>query len=375
MGVAYQLVRALYERLGRTAELGERYLDLVMFGTVADLVPLVQESQAENKILVANGLRLLARGEGSLGLRVLLKVLRLDPTRLSTADLGYIVAPKLNAANRVGDPRVAFLLLTTEDPARAEYLTEVLLDYNADRRLAQENLRDQALALARQEFDRQRDRIIILSGQGWNPGVIGLVASGLVDRFYLPTILIAQGEKIVRGSGRSIREFNLVAALSQVQHLFQRYGGHQMAAGFSIANENIPALKEELGAYARRELANLEAPTGRIDAVLQADEINLELYEELQRLAPFGVGNPEPRFLLPQAQLIEAYAVGADGRHLKLQLAVAQRHLEAIGFNMAELLPQLGSGQLLNPVFKLSRNDWRGRARVELELEDLLATD
>jgi len=116
----------------------------------------------------------------------------------------------------------------------------------------------------------------------------------------------------------------------------------------------------------------LQAPTDRIDAVLEADEINLELYQELQGLAPFGVGNPEPRFLLPGAQLIAAHAVGGDKRHLKLQLAAGERRLEAIGFNMAELLPQVADSPRLNPVFKLSRNDWGGRSRIELELEDLL---
>ncbi len=375
VGVIYQLVRALYEHLRLDARRCERFLDLVMFGTVADLVPLIRDGQAENKILVANGLRQLARGEGTLGLRVLLDKLALDPAKLTSGDLGYIVAPKLNAANRVGDPRVAFLLLTTEQRQRAEYLAEILLDYNQDRRLAQEELRDQAQALVEAELDLQRDRIIILSGQDWDPGVIGLVASDLVDRYYLPTILIAQGDELSRGSGRSIREFNLVEALTYVQHLFERYGGHQMAAGFSIHNEKISVLKEELGTYARTALADLAGPTYSIDAMLQSEEIDLGLYEEIKRLAPFGVGNPAPRFCLSEAHIAEASVVGAEERHLKMLLEVGERQFAAIGFNMGAHLSQIYGVKRVSPVFKLSRNDWGGRSRVELELEDLLACE
>ncbi len=375
VGVVYQLIRALYEHLKLDPHLSERFLDLVMFGTVADLVPLVRDGQAENKILVAHGLRQLARGGGTLGLRVLLEKLSLDPKRLTAGDMGYIVAPKLNAASRVGDPLVSFLLLTTSDRVRAEYLADILLDYNHDRRLAQEELRDQAEALLAQELDWERDRIIVLSGEGWNPGVIGLVASDLVDRYYLPTILISQGNSLSRGSGRSIREFNMVEALRNVQHLFERYGGHQMAAGFSIQSDKIAVLKEELSAYARAALADFSGPTHTIDAVLQPEEVTLELYEEIQRLAPFGVGNPMPRFCLTEACITEAAVVGADERHLKLLLTVGERQFAAIGFDMGEYLSQIYGVKRVSPVFKLTRNDWGGRSRVELELEDLLACD
>lgn len=371
VGVVYQLVRALFTGLG-PAEADREYLDLVMLGTVGDLVPLVRGSSVENRILVRGGLELLARGGGSLGLRVLLRKLSLDPTKLTAGEISYIVIPKLNAANRVGDPRVAFLLLTTKDEQRADHLASTLLDYNYDRQVAQDDLRYQAEELLKGEVDLKRDRIIILSGKYWNPGILGLVASDLVEKYYLPTILISEGEDLARASARSIPEFNMIEGLSRHRHLFERYGGHHMAAGFSIKNELIPKLKEELGAYARQVLAELENPIQIIDAELKPEEIDLNFYEELQRLGPFGVGNREPRFLLKGAQIYEARAVGASGKHLKLRLTAGRHEFDAIGFDLGEHLIEIHRAGLVDLVFKLSRDDWGGRPKVQLELIDVL---
>jgi single-stranded-DNA-specific exonuclease len=372
VGVAYQLLRGLFERLG-PAEEAESFLDLVMLGTVADLVPLVADGQAENKALVARGLELLAAGEGRLGLRTLIEKVGLDPARLTAGEVGYIVAPKLNAANRVGDPRVAFLLLTTESRSRAEYLAEILLDYNRDRQVAQEDLLFQAEELIRGgAADPKRDKIIILEGAYWNPGIIGLVASDLVERYYCPAILISRGERESRASGRSIPEFDLIASLERFSHLLLRHGGHQLAAGFSIENRNIPPLKEGLAAYAREQLAGLAGPTSRLDAVLEPEEIGLGLYEEVQRLAPFGMGNPEPRFLLPCVRLSSIELVGSGGDHLRCRLRVGEREFEAIGFGMGALAPRLWELGEVGVIFKLGRDAWLGQVKVQLELEDFV---
>lgn len=372
VGAAFQLLRGLYERLGLGDE-AERFLDLVMLGTVADLVPLVADGQAENKVLVAQGLRLLAEGGGRLGLRVLIEKVGLDPKRLSSGRVGYIVAPKLNAANRVGDPRVAFLLLTTESRPRAEYLAEILIDYNRDRQIAQDDLLCQAEELIHGgAADLRRDKIIILEGDYWNPGIIGLVASDLVDRYYRPAILISRDERESRASGRSIPEFDLITSLEQFDHLLLRYGGHQMAAGFSIENRNIPSLKRELYRYTNERLAGLDGPTLRVDTPLKAEEIDLALYEEIQLLAPFGMGNPEPRFLLPRARLLEVNIVGSGGHHLKCRAEVGGRKFECIGFDMGCDAPRLWNVEEVGLVFKLGRDEWLGQANVQLELEDFV---
>ena len=372
VGVIYQTVSALFERLGLGQEAAQEYLDLVMLGTVGDLVPLVRNGTAENRILVKEGLALLAQGGGSLGLRVLIKRLSLDLQRLTAGELSYIVIPKLNAANRVGDPRVAFLLLTTEDPEKAEYWASILLDYNADRQVAQEGLRSQAEELLQREIDLGRDKMIILSGKYWNPGIIGLVASDLVERYYLPTILISEGDEFARASGRSISEFNLIESLTHHKDLFKRYGGHHMAAGFSIQNERIPQLKDELGAYAREALADFAGPIQHIDTELYPDEISLELYEELKRLGPFGVGNREPRFLLCDVKICEIRTVGNGAKHLKLVVRAGDRDFDVIGFGFGDQIRKIERAERIDLVFKLDRDDWNRVPQAQLELVDVL---
>lgn len=373
VGVAFQLLRGLYERLGHGDEIYQ-FLDLAMLGTLADLAPLVVEDQAENKVLVAQGLRLLAEGGGQPGLRALIQKVGLNPKRLTAGRVGYVIAPKLNAANRVGDPRAAFLLLTTESRRRAEYLAEILTDYNRDRQIAQDDLLYQAEELIRGgASDPRRDKIIILEGNYWNQGIIGLVASELVERYYRPAILISRGEAESRASGRSIPEFDLMAGLEQFNHLLLRYGGHQMAAGFSIDNRNIPYLKSGLCEYTNERLAELDGPISRIDTPLEPEEISLKLYEEVQRLAPFGMGNPEPRFLLPRAGLSAVEMVGSGGSHLKCRVQVGGREFECIGFGMGRYVPRLWDLGEVGLVFKLGRDEWLGRIKVQLALEDLVA--
>ena len=371
VGVIFQTISALLENRGHGRESARSYLDLAMLGTVGDLVPLVRGTCVENRALVQSGLNLLAEGGGTLGLRVLIDKLDLDFESLTAGELSYIVIPKLNAANRVGDPRVAFLLLTTEDPDRAEYLAEVLIDYNRDRRKAQESLREQTESMLESEIDLQRDRSIVLAGEGWNPGVIGLVASDLVEAYHLPTILISAGEDVARASCRSIREFNMIAALTQHAELFERFGGHHMAAGFSIQPDRIPEFQQTFGEYAREALADLANPVQKIDAELGAEEISLDLYDEMQRLGPFGMGNRSPRFLLRGASVVEGRAVGADGKHLKLKLAAGSREIDAIGFTYGPYLPNVDRS-CIDVVFKLSRDTWNGETSVQLSMLDVL---
>ncbi len=375
VGVIYQVVSALFERLGLGKEAAHDYLDLVMLGTVGDLVPLVRNGCAENRILVKAGLDLLAQGRGTLGLRVLLERLGLRPERLTAGEMSYIVIPKLNAANRVGDPRVAFLLLSTEDPLKAEYWATTLIEYNTDRQTAQEELRARAEALIEREIDLEHEKILILSGPGWNPGILGLVASDLVEKYALPAILISEGEEgYARASCRSIPEFNMIEALTHHKHLFERFGGHPMAAGFSIRNERIPELKEALSAHARGILRDYEGPTQTIDAELSPEEISLELHEELQRLGPFGVGNREPRFLLRGAIVAEARTVGNGSRHLRLLIRAGPEGplLDAIGFGLGSAIETIGLEERLDLVCKVGQTEWNGRRCVRLELVDVL---
>ncbi len=373
VGVAFQLLRGLYEHCGLQSSACAEFLDLVLLGTIGDLVPLVRNGQAENWRLVASGLRQVAAAQGSsLGLRILMRKLSLDFNKLSPADLSYIIVPKLNAANRVGDPRVAFLLLTTQDPQRADFLADTLLAYNQDRQIAQDDLLYQAEELLRREPGWQEESLILLAGRYWNPGLLGLVASDLAERHQRPAIVLALGDEISRASCRSIPDFDIIAALEAHRDLLERYGGHAMAAGFSIRNENISILKERLSHYARGVLAARESPISLAEAELLPAELTLEIYHDLQRLAPFGMGHPTPRFLLRNARLKQWRTVGSNGDHLKCLIEAGGRTLGAIGFSLGEHAPLLEKHETFDLIFKLGCDTWSGRAQVQLEIEDIV---
>jgi single-stranded-DNA-specific exonuclease len=375
VGVVFQLVRALYPAMGLSITEAEEFLDLVMLGTVGDLVPLVRGNITENRTLVSLGLKRIARGEGCVGLRVLIHRLGLEPKELTSGQVGFVLVPKLNAANRVGDPRVAFLLLTTLDKRMAEYRAEILLDYNDDRQIAQDDLVEQVEEQIRNQVNLESDKIIIVSGQYWNPGIIGLVASDIAERYALPTVLISLDDRVSRASGRSIARFDLMAALESTQQLFERYGGHQMAAGFSIKNENIPALKEHLKSFATQNLSEWKGPTYEIDCQLEPEEISLSLHQELQKLGPFGMGNPMPRFLLSQVRVAEAQAVGNGRKHLKMRVRAGEKFFNCIGFDLGNFLEHVYREQQFDLVFKLQRNEWMGVVQAQLELEDVITPE
>ncbi len=372
VGVVFQVVRALYEQRGAPPQASEEFLDLVMLGTVGDLVPLVRNGCAENQRLVAQGLRRVAAGQACLGLRVLIEKLSLDPQRLTTGEVGYILVPKLNAANRVGDPRDAFMLLVTAVPTKAEQLATKLLAYNQDRQIAQDDLLYQAEEQLHSQADWQNEKLIFLAGRYWNPGLIGLVASDLAEKYYRPTVLVSVGDEISRASCRSIPGFDIIEALEKHSELFERYGGHSMAAGFSIRTERLALLRERLCAYARAALHDLEDPLHELETELAPEEISLETYLDLMRLAPFGMGHPTPRFLLRSAQILELRTVGNGSRHLKLRVAAEGKEFSAIGFSLGEFAYDVERAGTVGLAFKLGCDTWTGRPQVQLEIEDIL---
>ncbi len=366
VGVAYKLVCALYERLGRPAP--TQLLDLVALGTVADLVPLSSDGESENRAFVRKAFSLIAEGEGSSqGLRVLFDKLSVNPKKISTSDIGYLVAPKLNAANRAGDPKVAFLLLITEIPDQAEYLAEILLDYNRDREIAQNDLIAQAEETIREEaLNPQEDGLVLVAGKYWNEGILGLVASSLAERFRVPSIVVSRGDRVSRGSCRSIGEFDISACLEANSDLLLQYGGHRMAAGFSVVNDRLPELEERLFEYVaahREELTSLAAE--EVDARLSIGEVDLRFYTDLTSLGPFGPGNARPRFLLSDCTFSELTLVGNRRQHLKGLVAQDGTSIPFIGFRMARHLDAFERTGPIGLVGHAGFDDWRGSVQIQ----------
>lgn len=366
VGVAYKLVCGLYEQIGRPTPY--HLLDLVCIGTIADLVPLAKENEVENRAIVREGLELLNREKGSsYGIRALIKELALKPEQLQADDIGYLIAPKINAANRAGDPKVAFLLLTTTQPDRAQYLAEVLVDYNHDRTANQQEITQQAKEiLAKENINPSQDGIIIVGGRYWNEGIIGLVASSLVEEYDVPAIVFSYGDRISRASCRSVNGFNITACLQSCSKVLIHYGGHEMAAGLSLANERLTEFVTSVRSY----LQNYPGPPAKrrleIDAVIDAQGVNTDAYKDLALLSPFGKGNPAPIFLLPCACFDELHLVGANGKHLKGKIIQADVTLPFIAFNFGGYIDFLEKIADAGVVCSLEFDNWCNNIQLQL---------
>ena len=310
-------------------------LSLVALGTVADVMPLT----GVNRILVTMGLKHLARPSLP-GLAALKKNAAVESDREMTArDLAFRLAPRLNAAGRMGSPQPGLDLLLTDAQDRADSLAGELESLNRERRRMQAETFKQALAMMDPD---NNNRTIVLAREGWSRGVVGLAASKLAELYRRPSILLALEDGMAIGSGRSISGFNLFAALSQCRDLMVRFGGHEQAAGLTLDPGNLPHLAEAFEAVAQQEIdESILIPTLDIEAEVTLNELQGGLMSELARLAPFGTGNPEPVLALREMKVVSACAVGGQS-HLKLCLSQNGRTLETIGFGLGDALPELG---------------------------------
>ena len=391
VGVAYKLVQAIEQVEGlRRGPLfaatagasSERLLDLVALGTVCDVVPLV----GENRQLVSRGLRLF-NPPGRTGLAALARVARLEGKALTAYHLAFQFGPRLNAAGRLGDAGASLRLLLTAEAGEAEAIAASLDQSNRERQALEGRIFEEAAERVT-PGDLEAERAIVLAGQGWHEGVIGIVASRLVERFARPALLVAVGGGSGRGSGRSIGCFDLVGALDECSRWLDRHGGHRMAAGFEIREEAIEAFSRDFLELARRRLAREDLVHElRIDACVEPAELLGEdgrgngsgLLDELGRLEPYGTGNPEPVLALSRVAFASARTVGEGGRHLKATLRAGGRTMDAIGFGMGGLAGQLAAGSgggapdagLYDIAFRPEMNEWQGLRRMELKLVDV----
>ncbi len=370
-GVAYKVCELVARELGVEADELSRHLDLVALATVADLVPL----QGENRVLVRHGLRRFAQS-ANVGLRALLEVSEVAPDQVSAGMLGYRVGPRINAAGRLGESAEALRLLLTDDRDEALRLARRLDELNQDRRDEDGRTLEEVLERLSREFDPKRDFGVVLAGEGWHPGVIGIVASRVVERIHRPTVLLAMNGEVARGSARSIPGFHLYDALATCRPLLRRFGGHAQAAGMDVDRERVTELREAFNAEARRRLADVELrPRLRSDLDLPLPEASLDLVHWLSYLGPHGIGNPGPTFLARGVRVHGARVVGED--HLKARLAPDDGSpVEAIGFGMAgRHPPEQVEGRRVDVLLRLERNEWRGTVSLQARLLDLRLAD
>jgi single-stranded-DNA-specific exonuclease len=357
--VSYKLAQALFAATGRDPNELEPELELVALATVADVVSLT----GENRTLVRRGLRALAATRRP-GLRALMSVARVAPARLDERALGFALAPRLNAAGRLYRADAGLELLLTDDPVRAQQVAEELDRANLERRELELRIRYEAEAQVAQLGERAA---YVLAGEGWHPGVVGIVASRLAERHHRPVVLIALDGPGGKGSARSIPGFDLLGALTACSSHLLRYGGHRAAAGLEIERAGVPALAKAIGEYAGRALSAEDlVPLERVDAVVGCEELSMELAEELQRMAPFGHGNPGVSLLLADARLRDGRPMG-EGKHVRFTVESDRARARAVAFRTGGKLP-VQEGAAVEATFKLEINEWNGVCEPRLVL-------
>lgn len=366
-GVAFKLAVALLQAMGGAENVALHLLDLVALATIADVAPL----RGENRVLVRFGLKLMAETR-HVGLRALLEASGLDAKALTAGRVGFILAPRLNAAGRIGHAMRGVELLLSTDQGEANRIARELEEMNRARQELDRGTLAAARALA-DRLDLDETWGVVLGAEGWHPGVIGIVASRLVEELARPVLLVALEDGMGKGSGRSISAFDLHAGLSACQDLLVRYGGHRAAAGITIAAERMGAFAERFNAVARERLSVDDlVPRVRIDVELPLEGVTEDLEALLRHFEPFGVGNPAPVLATRGVRLAGAPRVVGQGG-LKLQLTRTGAPLEAIGWGMGDLARSLSTVTPVDVAYRLERDSFGGHSRLVARLADVRA--
>ncbi len=367
-GVVVKLAQAL---LGSEHPLLARHADLVALATIADVVPLLDE----NRALTTAGLRGLSRTQKP-GLTALMRVAGVDAATVDATAVAFRLAPRINAAGRLGRPDVALHLVLTEDVREADLLANELESLNRDRQAVEERiLREAVRTVESWPPERRNRRAYVVWGEGWHEGVIGIVASRLVERFGRPVVLIAGEGERWKGSGRSVPSFDLHAGLSACSDHLERFGGHRAAAGLSISLDRLETFAQAFATHADGVLGDddLASPT-RIDAIVPATALTLDLARELERLAPFGLGNPDVTLLVADCEAVGASTVG-DGKHLRFRVRQHGRDAgSAIAFGFGGQLDRVQLGVHFDVAFRLKQNRWNGTVAPQLVVRRLFET-
>jgi len=362
VGVAYRLVYALYAELGRDGLSADDYLDLVALGTVADVVPLL----GENRLLVRWGLQRM-RSHPRPGLRALLDVSGVAPAKVRSSDCGFRLGPRINAAGRLESAVLAYDLLLSDSLEAAQPLAIQLDSINQER---QTLLSEQIAAAQQQLGDVDGRKILIVESEALHEGIVGLVASRLVEQYHRPALVIKRGPETSRGSARSIDGFHITEALDACSALFERHGGHARAAGFTLPNANLDAMRAALSSYAEAHIdAEMLSPRHTVDAIIPLDLVTDQTPAALARLGPFGEGNPQPALATLGLELKIIRPIGREGQHLRLQVSDGNRVLTAVAFRQGQLAARLRVGDRVDLVYRPDINEWQGNTDLQLVVQ------
>lgn len=365
-GVAYKLLQALESRLGYSNDITEKYLDLVAIGTSADIVQLIDE----NRILVYHGLKQI-NTKPRYGIQALLENCGLRNKELSVSAIVFTLAPRLNAVGRISSAKKAVHLLTTDSLQQARNIAQILEVENKTRKNIDETTYKEAESMIKQSKNLETNRILVLAKKNWHLGVIGIVASRIMEKYNRPTVLISIKDGVGKGSARSTTSFNIYDAFRSMSSLLENFGGHRFAAGITILSGNIDPLEKRLNAIALEKIKLDEMISKlKIDAIIDLDQFDANFLYWLKELAPFGPGNLRPVFVTKDMELY-GLAQKVGNNHLKMKVKQKGVVIDAIGYNLGDYIPELQiPGTHFNCAYVVEENKWSGKTTIQLRIKD-----
>lgn len=362
VGVTFKLIHALAIKTS-TEHLIWKYLDIVAVGTVADIVPL----HGENRIITKLAFETMPTTWNP-GLKALMRVTEMEGKKMTAGRIGFGIGPRLNAAGRIKHAKEAVELFVSHDEQRCMTIAEELDEVNKERQALERKIFEEAVDIIETTMDPEGQHVIVVASDGWHHGVIGIVASRLVEKYYRPVIILAIEDGIASGSARSVEGFSIYDALYANKEVFDKFGGHEMAAGMSLKAGLIEQLRTGLNTYAQAHMAeDTLIPKLKVDMSLDAQQVSIPFIEELQNMEPFGIGNREPSFEI-RSQVSEVKKIGKDMSHLRIGFG---KNLNGIGFSMAEASDWLDEGQTARVVCTLDINEWRQQRNPQMMLRDI----
>lgn len=367
VGVAFKVAHALYE------DVPEQLLDLAAIGTIADLVPL----NGENRLLAKKGLAALRQSKRP-GVIAMCKQIGIEQSSINEETVGFMIGPRINAAGRLDDAGPAAELMMTEDMEEALMLAEEIDAMNKERQSIVNEMAKEAIDIVNRDFPPDQFPVIIVGKEGWNPGVVGIVASRLTDTFYRPAIVLGfdREKGIAKGSARSIKGFDLFQSLSACRDILPHFGGHPMAAGMTLSIDDVDELRSRMVKMANETLTEEDfIPIVNVDAEADIVDVSVQSIEELQKLAPFGMNNPKPLFFIKDVQLAAMKKIGANQTHLKVALEREGQTIDGVGFGMGEYADQIAKTSDVSVIGELSINEWNNMRRPQLVLRDMRVDD
>ncbi|WP_339193158.1 single-stranded-DNA-specific exonuclease RecJ [Aeribacillus sp. FSL W8-0870] len=363
VGVAFKMVHALYGKVP------ESLIEIAAIGTIADLVPLY----GENRLLAKKGIEKLKTTTRP-GINSLLSIAGVDKSSVNEETIGFVLGPRINAAGRLQEADPAVELLLTDDKEKADMLAKEIDQLNKQRQKLVQEITDEAIKEIEKNFPIEDNPVLVVAKENWNSGVIGIVASRLVEKFYRPAIVLSIDREtgLAKGSARSIQGFDLFKNLSECRELLPHFGGHTMAAGMTLKAEHIDELRQKMIDLANSQLSDEDfIPVKNIECACSLEHVTIKAVEELEKLAPFGVDNPKPLFLLENVNAADVRKIGVNGNHLKMKIEEKEFELDVVGFGQGELAEEISPFANVSIVGELAINEWNYVKKPQLLLQDL----